>query len=365
MSHGEVRQVKWKHDGKVKKGWGFTVTIDGKRVRRQGYGSRAEAQEALDALKHPAPATEPTVPTMTLAEAFDRYFKAKARKRSIGEDERIAKHLKAEFGEKTALVEITASRISLYQEKLLAIEKSRRGGALSAASINRPLALLRSLLRMACRKWEVLSAPPVIELEKEPQGRLRWLTHEEAIRLLDACREQRNAALADLVELALYTGMRQGELLGLTWGSVDRSRGVVLLEETKGGQRRELPLCAPADAVLARRAGDGKEGLVFRTMSWDAFRKHWERAVRAAKLDAPLRFHDLRHTFASWAMQEGATLPELQKLLGHATLAMTMRYAHLAPKHLRSAVSRLDNVLTPASSGENRAEQVVTLLASK
>lgn len=234
MSHGRVRQFTWTHDGQKRRAWGFTVTIDGKRSRRQGYGSRAEAQEALDALKHPAPATEPTVPTMTLAEAFERYFKAKARKRSIGEDERIAKHLKAEFGEKTALIEITASCISLYQEKLLAIEKSRRGGALSAASMNRPLALLRSLLRMACRKWEVLTAPPIIELEKEPQGRLRWLTHEEAIRLLDACREQRNAALVDLVELALYTGMRQGELLGLTWGSVDRSRGVVLLEETKG-----------------------------------------------------------------------------------------------------------------------------------
>ena len=87
--------------------------------------------------------------------------------------------------------------------------------------------------------------------------------------------------------------------------------------------------------------------------------------MKATKLEAPLRFHDLRHTFASWAMQEGATLPELQKLLGHATLAMTMRYAHLAPKHLRSAVSRLDNVLKPGGSGENRAEQAETLIASE
>ena len=366
MSHGKVRQFTWTHDGQKGRAWGFTVTVGGKRVRRQGYGSRAETQEALDEMKHPAPAVPAAVPSITLAEAFERYFKAKTRKRSLREDKRIAKHLKAEFGEQTLLSELTASRISLYQEKLLAVQHSRRGGALSAASINRPLALFRGLLRMACRKWEVLTVAPVIELEKEGQGRLRWLTHEEAIRLLDACREQKNAALVDLAEFSIYTGLRQGEALGLTWSDVDRSRGVVLLEVTKSGERREVPQCRPADAILARRADGGKAtGLVFGTSSWDAFRKHWERAVKAAKLDAPLRFHDLRHTFASWAMQEGATLPELQKLLGHATLAMTMRYAHLAPKHLRSAVSRLDNVLTPASSGENRAEQAETLIASK
>ena len=119
---------------------------------------------------------------------------------------------------------------------------SRRGGALSAASINRPLALLRGLLRMAWRKWEVLPAAPVIALEKEGQGRLRWLTHEEAIRLLDACREQKNATLVDLVEFSIHTGLRQGEALDLPWSDVDRSRGVVLLEVTKSGERREVPL---------------------------------------------------------------------------------------------------------------------------
>jgi len=181
MSHGKVRQFTWVHDGQKRRAWGFTVIIDGKRVRRQGYGSRAEAQEALDTMKRPAPVQAPTAPTMTLTEAFDRYFKAKARKRSLAEDQRIARHLKAELGEQTPLAELTASRISAYQEKLLAVQHSRRGGALSAASINRPLALLRGLLRMACRKWEALPAAPVIELEKEGQGRLRWLTHEEAL----------------------------------------------------------------------------------------------------------------------------------------------------------------------------------------
>jgi len=366
LSHGRVRQFTWIHDGQKGRAWGFTVIIGGKRVRRQGYLSRAEAQDALDALKHPDPAEAPAmVSTMTLAEAFERYFKAKARKRSLDEDERIAKHLKAVFGEQTPLVEITASRISAYKASRLAVEKSRRGSVLSAASINRPLALLRHLLRLAHEEWEVLPAVPRIKLEKEAQGRLRWLTPEEATKLLTKCREQKAPALVDLVELALYTGMRQGELLELTWGCVDRARGVVLLEITKSGRRREVPLNGPADAVLARRASAAQgDRLVFGTGSWDAFRKTWEAAVEAALLD-DFHFHDLRHTFASWAVQRGVTLPELKDLLGHATLAMVMRYAHLAPEQLRSAVSRLDDVLVPVRSGKNRAEQAETLLASK
>ena len=86
---------------------------------------------------------------------------------------------------------------------------------------------------------------------------------------------------------------------------------------------------------------------MFGTRSWDAFRDHWEAAVEQAGLD-DFHFHDLRHTFASWAIQRGATLPELKELLGHSSLKLVLRYAHLSPGHLRTAVSRLDNVLSVA-----------------
>lgn len=374
LSRGTIRKRKWVYQGQKRTAYEFTIVIerDGtkKRIRRV-YPTHAEATEGLEQFKEetrnpkPEPTPEPAIASITLTEAFARYFKAKARKRSLEEDHRIAKHLKAEFGEQTPLVEITASRISEYKAKRLAIQKSRRGRVLSVASINRPLALLRHLLRLAHEEWELLAVVPKIRLEKEAQGRLRWLTPEEATKQLDGCRAQKNPALVDLVELALYTGMRQGELLGLTWGSVDRSRGVVLLEVTKSGRRREVPLNGPADAVLARRAAAGKaEGLVFGTTSWDAFRKGWEAALEAAKL-ADFHFHDLRHTFASWAVQRGATLPEVKDLLGHSSLAMVMRYAHLAPEHLRAAVSRLDEVLQGARR-EQEAEVVVeTLISSK
>ena len=190
--------------------------------------------------------------SISLDAAFARYFQVKARKRSLAEDQKTAKHLKAEFGAQTPLAAITASRISEYKAKRLGVK--RGGRPLSSAAINRPLALLRHLLRLACDEWEVLDAVPKIRLEKEPQGRLRWLTPEEAQRLLNTCRESEQAHLWDLVEFAVYTGLRQGEALGLTWDRVDRSRGVIQLELTKSGRRREVPLNLQADAVLARRA---------------------------------------------------------------------------------------------------------------
>lgn len=351
MSHGTIRRRKWKYEGKRKSAYGFSIIVDGRRVRRSGFASHAEAQEALDALKQPAPTTAP-IATLTLSEAFTRYFDVKARKRSLAEDQRIAKHLKAEFGEHTRLADLTASRVSEYRAKRLAVRRGNR--PLSPAAINRPLALLRHLLALARDEWDALPAVPKIRLEREPQGRLRWLTPDEASTLLTKCRAQRNPRLVDLTELALYTGLRQGELLGLTWAAVDRASGVIRVEQTKSGKRRVVPLNGPADAVLARLGGG--DGLVLGNRSWDAFRGQWEAAVEAAALE-DFRFHDLRHTFASWAMQRGATLPELKDLLGHSSLAMVMRYAHLAPEHLRSAVARLDNVMKPADSGTRQAQE--------
>ena len=160
-------------------------------------------------------------------------------------------------------------------------------------------------------------------------------------------------------EFALFTGMRRGEVLGLTWEPVDRARGVVLLDVTKSGKRREVPLNSRADAVLARR-GSKSSGLVFGTRRWDHFRTAWENAVvERAKL-TDFHFHDLRHTFASWAIQRGASLQEVKDLLGHHSLAMTLRYGHLGPEHLRTAVARLDAALPIKASAQGSAQEGVT-----
>jgi integrase len=144
------------------------------------------------------------------------------------------------------------------------------------------------------------------------------------------------------VIVALNTGLRRGELLGLTWGRVDLSRGVIRLELTKSGRRREVPMNDDSYRALVG-LGPKTDGQVFKTRY---IQTAYNNAVATAKLD-DVNFHTLRHTFASWAVMRGVTLKELQELLGHASLAMTMRYAHLAPEHLRTAVSRLQGLASP------------------
>ncbi len=151
----------------------------------------------------------------------------------------------------------------------------------------------------------------------------------------------------DSVVIAINTGLRLGELIGLTWDRVDLSRGVIRLEITKSGKRREVPLNEGSYRALVS-LGPKDNGRVFHTRY---IKPAYNNAVTTAKLD-DVNFHTLRHTFASWAVMRGVTLKELQELLGHSTLAMTMRYAHLAPEHLRTAVARLEG-LTNEPAGES------------
>ena len=139
--------------------------------------------------------------------------------------------------------------------------------------------------------------------------------------------------------IALNTGLRLGALLGLNWIYVDLSRGVIRLEITKSGRRREVPLNGDSYQALVSLTPKA-EGRVFQTRF---IKTAYNNAVAIAKLD-DVNFHTLRHTFASWAVMRGVSLKELQELLGHSSLAMTMRYAHLAPEHLRAAVSRLEGL---------------------
>jgi len=126
---------------------------------------------------------------------------------------------------------------------------------------------------------------------------------------------------------------------------VDRSRGVILLDVTKTSRRREVPLNEAADGVLARRHQADATGLVFGSRNWNRYRTAWEYAVERAGL-GDFRFHDLRHTYASWLTQRGRTMKEVQEALGHRTVTMTNRYSHLAPDHLRAAAASLDGILS-------------------
>jgi integrase len=355
----KVNQRPWKVPGQraKRKAWGFTAQINGKQVRSyKAEWTRDDAEQALAAALLQIKPKNPRDAGITLAAAAERYLGLKVRKRTIAEDKRTLEHLKAAFGAKTLLAEITAERIIEYKaERLAATRKiGEMEKPLSAAAVNRPLAILRHLLRLARDEWDVLDEVPKIRTEKEPQGRLRWLTQEEATNLLAACRKSKNKALPDLAEFSMFTGVRRGEALGLTWDRVDRARGVIRLELTKSGHRREVPLSSNADAVLARRWRPEAKGYVFGSRNWNSFRSAWEAALDAAGIES-FRFHDLRHTFASWLVQRGRTLKEVQEALGHQTISMTMRYSHLAPDHLRAAVAVLDGVLSASPPTQTAA----------
>src|SRR5262249_39458168 len=146
-------------------------------------------------------------------------------------------------------------------------------------------------------------------------------------------------ALADIVTLALETGLRKAELIGLTWDRVGLSRGVIRLEVTKSGKRREVPMRQVGYNLLAGLPGP-REGRVWPAVG--TIDKAFIRAVEAASLDVPLRFHDCRHHFASWFMMRGGSLQALMEILGHANIKMTLRYAHLSPGHLRAEMAKTE-----------------------
>jgi integrase len=362
----KVNYRSWKLPGQrtKRRAWGFTVTlVDGRRVK--SYRSEWTKEQAEAELAKALLGVEPARPKtggLTVAQAVERYLAAKARKRSLANDRRIVKHLKAELGADTPLAELTADRISQYRAaRLSAVRKIGTGEAaterpLTAAAVNRPLALLRHLLRLAREEWGALDEVPRIRLEREPQGRIRWLEPDEEVRLLAACDKSRTKHLAAVVKVALETGLRRGELLGLTWSQVDMSRGVLRLEVTKSGRRREVPMRQAVYEALATRP-EPHSGRVWPVGD---VRKAFENAVVEAKLDG-LHFHDLRHSFASWFVMRGGSLQALQTILGHADIKMTLRYAHLAPDHLRSEMARTERGSRLAQA---RAQEPVELVGA-
>jgi integrase len=334
--------------------WGYTLQLGGRQIRKYDTKwTREQAQAALAARILDRDVPKAPAAGKTLAELGAEYLAQKERtKRSVRNDRMAVARFKADFGADTLLSEITAQRIAEWARHRLATPAATHGRPLNAASLNRELAILRHMLRLA-EEWGYIDRVPRIRLEREEQGRLRFLTEHEAVRLLAECRKSaehpvsscRSPELAAIVTVALNTGMRKGEISGLTWDRVDFARGVLLLERTKSGRRREVPMNRAVDAVLASLRGDRTSGRVFGPLS---VRGAFLSAVERAGL-VDFKFHDLRHTFASWLVMRGRPLKEVQELLGHQTIAMTMRYAHLSPDRLRDAVAALEDFSTTSA----------------
>jgi integrase len=215
------------------------------------------------------------------------------------------------------------------------------------ATVNRYLAVLSHAVNVAVQEWGWLEASPLRRVRRlrEPQGRVRCLDEVERHRLLDACAQSPNRFLLPVVVLALATGARKQELLGLTWREVDLHRERVLLLVTKTGERRSVPLTGRALTELQTLAKVRRldTALVFPRRDGHApidIRHAWQQAVRQAGL-TDFRCHDLRHCCASYLAMNGASLVEIAEVLGHTTLQMVKRYAHLAESHTARVVARM------------------------
>jgi integrase len=243
------------------------------------------------------------------------------------------------------LADLTPARIAEYRT-LLANHGGPSGRPAAPATQIRYLAALSHVLSFAVHELDWLDSNPVrkVRRPREPRGRVRYLSPEERDRLLAACKASAEPRLYALLVLAVGTGARQSELLRLRWPDVDLQRCTATIHETKNDERRTLVLAGRVLEVLrdhgtVRRIGTD---LVFANdRGVAAFpRVAWEQALDAAKIE-DFRFHDNRHTFASYLAMSGATLAELAEALGHKTLAMVKRYAHLSEQHTSRVVGRM------------------------
>lgn len=217
-----------------------------------------------------------------------------------------------------------------------ALDQLRLGGV-SPGTANRYQAALGSCLR-AAQEWGWVDSVATLSVRrgKEAAARERFLTREEASRLLDEA-DKLGGALAQQIRFSLATGVRQGEMLSLRWADVDLAAKRARLRGTKSGRDRVIPLARPAVEALTEARRVQRLGQEVVWQGWP--RSQWE-AVREAAGLPDVRWHDLRHTAASWLAMSGATGPEIAAVLGHQTLSMVWRYTHFAEKHLGELAER-------------------------
>jgi len=248
------------------------------------------------------------------------------------------KRLTPFFGNKY-LHEITPQLVQKYQS-LRRNQKNYKKKLPAPSYINRELACLKCLFKCAV-EWGYAKENPVkkVKFAKENNERVRFLEKSELVKLLDCSDEAFKPALM----LAVNTGMRYSEMQYLKWKDVDFQRGVITLRDTKNGETRQVPMNKTVRDTLSVLPHNNSEAYVFCKKDGNPynFRSPFLRAVKKAGIK-DFRFHDLRHTAASYLVMKGIDLNTVREILGHKTLEMTLRYSHLSPEHKARAVSVLD-----------------------
>ena len=310
--------------------WWVKLTVSGHRVSEStGTAHKRQAQEYHDKRRSELWEQQRlgVKPRRSWDEAVLRYLGEEVKKKSVGDDKLHLRWWQPRL-EGMCLTQITRDVVDRYKQE------SQRSG-LSDATTNRRLQVLRAVLRRAALEWDWLDKLPRFRLLKEPQGRVRYLTREEAGRLLVELPEHLRA----MARFSLATGLRQGNVKGLRWAKVDLERCSAWVDasEAKGKRAIPVPLNAEAMRVIDEQRGRHPEWVFTyrgRPFEFKTSTKAWRRALQRAGIEN-FRWHDLRHTWASWHAQSGTPMHVLQKLGGWQTPAMVQRYAHLGMDDLK------------------------------
>ncbi|WP_245738967.1 tyrosine-type recombinase/integrase [Nitrosomonas marina] len=229
---------------------------------------------------------------------------------------------------------------SITRDDIDLLTKSRSSEGVTNATTNRTLAVVRAILRRAQHEWEWIDKHPKIKMLPEPKKRIRWLTHDEADRLL----RELPTHLRDMARFTLETGLRQSNVSGLTWSQVDIDRKFAWIHPDQAKAKKAIPVPLSEAAIQIILEQKGKNDTYIFTYGGNKIRnvstKAWWKALDRAGIK-DFRWHDLRHTWASWMVQNGCPLHVLQELGGWSNYEMVLRYAHLNSDHLSKYVNSL------------------------
>jgi integrase len=336
----------------------IAYSVNGKRYRESACTTiRREAEYILTCRKKEA--KEGIIPELNkikdckLSELAEDYLKWTERQRVHKTKIIWVKQLVNHFGE-FDVKNLNSKAIEQWQSKRLKYNKP--------STVNRLTGCLKHMVNKGV-EWgmvaeESLKRVRMVKPLEENNKRLRFLTIEECKRLIDCCAPH----LRPIVTVALNTGMRRGEILSLKWEQVDLSHGFILLGITKNGERREIPINTTLEYMFSDLSKNAESVYVFVDKDgkpYKSVKRSFSTACKKAGI-LDFRFHDQRHTFASHLVMAGIDLTSVKELLGHKSLNMTMRYAHLAPGHKRMAVNTLDAMLQ--NTQEAGCDKIVTEL---
>lgn len=314
--------------------WWVKISHNGRRIQQSaGTSSKKEAREFHDKLKASLWEQDRlgVKPRRSWNEAVVRYLDETSHKASQVDDKA---HLRwvDRFLDGVNLA-------SINRDLLDRILSARKAGGVSNSTVNRTMEVVRAVLRKAANEWEWLDRAPKVRMLPEPKRRVRWLTHEEADRLVATLPEH----LAAMVRFSLETGLRRSNVTGLEWSQVDIARRTAWVHPDQAKARKAIAVPLSATAVAVVRGQVGKHATHVFSFRGKPVRqvntKAWRAGLERIGIEN-FRWHDLRHTWASWHVQAGTPLHVLQELGGWECVEMVRKYAHLSTAHLHEYVDR-------------------------